>query len=181
MPTIPVGNREQDVYLRALRRSQTTDHIELGNYVHRVARAPLATPDRNGRPILAHPGGPLMVKDATGHDDPAAVFMVSTARREEKGSDVNVASHLLLDILEQRVDAAVVISNDSDLKFPVQTARNRVPVGTVNPSGNPLAGKLRGQPTDGVGNHWWYQLTPADFHACQLTDPTSGVPKPPPW
>lgn len=107
--------------------------------------------------------------------------MVSTARREEKGSDVNVASHLLLDILEQRVDAAVVISNDSDLKFPVQTARNRVPVGTVNPSGNPLAGKLRGQPTDGVGNHWWYQLTPADFHACQLTDPTSGVPKPPPW
>lgn len=49
----PVGNREQDVYLRALRRSQTTDHIELGNYVHRVARAPLATPDRNGRPILA--------------------------------------------------------------------------------------------------------------------------------
>lgn len=177
----PVGNREQDVYLRALRRSQTTDHIELGNYVHRVARAPLATPNRNGRPILAHPGGPLMVKAATGHDDPAAVFMVSTARREEKGSDVNVASHLLLDILEQRVDAAVVISNDSDLKFPVQTARNRVPVGTVNPSGNPLAGKLRGQPADGVGNHWWYQLTPADFHACQLTDPTSGVPKPPPW
>jgi hypothetical protein len=109
-----------------------------------------------------------MVKAATGQDDPGAVFMVSTARREEKGSDVNVASHLLLDILEQRVDAAVVISNDSDLKFPVQTARNRVPVGTVNPSGNQLAGKLRGRQTDGVGNHWWYQLTPADFHSCSL-------------
>jgi len=177
----PVGNREQDVYLRALQRSQTTSHIELGNYVHRVARAPLATPDRKGRPVLARPGGLLMVKDATGHDDPAAVFVVSTARREEKGSDVNVASHLLLDILEQRIDAAVIISNDSDLKFPVQTARDRVPVGTVNPSRSPLAGKLRGQPGDGVGNHWWYQLTPADFQACQLADPTNGVPKPPPW
>jgi hypothetical protein len=177
----PVGNREQDVYLRALRRSQTTDRIELGNYVRRVARAPLATPDRNGRPILAHPGGPLMIKDAGGQDDPAAVFMVSTARREEKGSDVNVASHLLLDILEQRIEAAVVISNDSDLKFPVQTARDRVPLGTVNPSGNQLAGKLRGLPGDGVGNHWWYQLTPADFHACQLPDPAGGVSKPAPW
>ena len=136
----PVGNREQDAYLRALRRSHAADRVELGNYVHRVARAPLATPDRNGRPVLAHPGGPLMIKDAAGQDDPAAVFMVSTARREEKGSDVNVAAHLLLDVLEQRIDAAVMISNDSDLKFPVQTARDRVPVGTVNPSRNLTAG-----------------------------------------
>ena len=101
----PVGNREQDAYLRALRRSQTTDRIELGNYVHRTARAPLATPDRNGRPVLTHPGGSVMVKDAAGQDDPAAVFMVSVARREEKGSDVNVAAHLLLDVLEQRIEA----------------------------------------------------------------------------
>lgn len=48
-----------------------------------------------------------------------------------------------------------MISNDSDLKFPVQTARDRVPVGTVNPSRNLTAGKLRGSPADGVGNHWW--------------------------
>lgn len=60
--------------------------------------------------------------------------MVSVARREEKGSDVNVASHLLIDIFEQRVDAAVVISNDSDLALPVRHARQRVPVGLVNPT-----------------------------------------------
>lgn len=177
----PVGNREQDAYLRALRRSQTADRIELGNYVHRVAIGPLATPDRKGRPVLVHPGGPLMVKDAAGQDDSAAVFMVSTARREEKGSDVNVAAHLLLDVLEQRIDAAVMISNDSDLQFPVQTARNRVPVGTINPSRSHTAGKLRGSPSDGVGNHWWYQLNSADFQACQLPDPAGGVPKPAPW
>lgn len=177
----PVGNREQDVYLRALRRSQTADHIELGNYVHRVARAPLATPDRNFRPILTHPGGPLMVKDAGGQDNPGAMFMVSTARREEKGSDVNVAAHLLIDVLEQHIDAALVISNDSDLQFPVQAARDRVPVGTINPSRSHTAGKLRGSPADGVGNHWWYQLTPADFQACQLPNTAAGVAKPAPW
>ena len=32
-----------------------------------------------------------------------------------------------------------------------------------------VAGKLRGSPADGVGNHWWYQLTAADFQACQLS------------
>jgi hypothetical protein len=34
-----------------------------------------------------------------------ATFMVSYAYREEKGSDVNVASHLLLDTLQGAVDA----------------------------------------------------------------------------
>jgi len=106
---------------------------------------------------------------------------VRVMKTEEKGSDVNVAAHLLLDVLEQRVDAAVVISNDSDLKFPVQTARDRVPVGTINPTKNQTAGKLRGLPTDGVGNHWWYQLVPADFQTSQLPDPAGGVPKPAPW
>lgn len=177
----PVGRNEQDAYLTALTNAAAVDHIEYGTYVHRVARAPLATADRNGRPILAHPGGPIMVKDAAGQDHPDAIFMVSTARREEKGSDVNVASHLLLDILKQDIDAAVMISNDSDLKFPIQTARDRVPVGTVNPSRNHTAGKLRGLPTDGFGNHWWYQLTAADFQACQLPDPVGRVPKPGPW
>ncbi len=92
-----------------------------------------------------------------------------------------MASHLLIDVLEHRIDAAVVISNDSDLKFPVQAARQRVPVGTVNPSRSHTAGKLRGSPADGVGNHWWYQLTAADFRACQLPDPAAGVQKPTPW
>ena len=34
--------------------------------------------------------------------------MVSYANREEKGSDVNVAAHLLLDVLAGAVDGAVV-------------------------------------------------------------------------
>lgn len=177
----PVGNREQDAYLRALRRTGSADHIEMGNYVRRVATAPLATADKKGRQVLTKPAWPVTVKDGAGQTDPHAQFFVSVARREEKGSDVNVAAHLLLDVLENRVDAVAVISNDSDLEFPVKAARDRVPVGTVNPSKSPTAGKLRGSPTDGVGNHWWYQLTATDFHACQLPDPAGGVIKPAPW
>jgi hypothetical protein len=44
--------------------------------------------------------------------------MVSHVHREEKGSDVNVGAHLLLDILQGDVEAAIVVSNDSDLSVP---------------------------------------------------------------
>ena len=67
-----------------------------------------------------------MSKTQSAKDVPNAVFMVSVARREEKGSDVTEAADLLLDVLERRVDAAVMISNDSDLQFPVKTARDGV-------------------------------------------------------
>jgi len=38
---------------------------------------------------------------------------------------------VLVDVLTGVVDAAVVVSNDSDLEFPVSYARTRVPVGLV--------------------------------------------------
>jgi len=112
---------------------------------------------------------------------PGARFMVSVARREEKGPDVNVASHLLLDVLGGAVDAAVVVSNDSDLAFPVTQARLRVPVGLVNPTRGYPAGALNADPADGVGGHWWYQLTPADLRACQLPATLGRVRRPPGW
>jgi hypothetical protein len=52
-----------------------------------------------------------MVQDGQGGAVSPAVFMVSYANREEKGSDVNVAAHLLLDVLGGAVDGAVVVSN----------------------------------------------------------------------
>ena len=107
--------------------------------------------------------------------------MVSYAYREEKGSDVNVASHLLLDVLGEAVDAAIVISNDSDLRLPIQQARDRVPVGTVSPSSGRLAGALRGKADDGAGGHWWRQLTEADIRGHRLHDPCGGFRKPTPW
>ncbi len=88
---------------------------------------------------------------------------------------------MLLDILTGAVDGAIVISNDSDLRLPVSQARERVPVGTVNPSRNYIAGDLRGSPSDGVGNHWWRQLSDTDIRAHQLPNPAGAYDRPPGW
>jgi uncharacterized LabA/DUF88 family protein len=113
----PQGQVDQDTYLRALRATGSVDRIEYGLYVCRVATAPLATKSEHGKVTLAEPKWPIVVKDAGGPVG-GAMFIASVARREEKGSDVNVATHLLHDVLRGEVDAAVVISNDSDLRLP---------------------------------------------------------------
>jgi hypothetical protein len=75
------------------------------------------------------------------------------------------------------VDAAIVISNDSDLKFPIE----RVPISTVHPGHGQLAGDLRDHPTEGAGRHSWRQLTAADFTAHQLPNPPGGYTRPTGW
>jgi hypothetical protein len=177
----PSGVQEQDAYLRALRGAGSATHVAFGNYVARVASAPLATRDDKGRPVLTRPAWPVMVKDGAGAAVTDAVFMVSVARREEKGTDVNVASHLLIDVLTGDVDAAVVISNDSDLAYPVSVARTRVPVGTVNPTTNYRAGRLAGVPDSGAGNHWWCQILAEDLYRSQLPAQVGRIVKPAPW
>jgi uncharacterized LabA/DUF88 family protein len=177
------GYTDQDIYLKALVAANSVDHIAYGRYVARVKYAPLAlkAASRSGGPQVVHPQWPVMVQDANGNPIPDATFMVSYAHREEKGSDVNVAAHLLVDVLTGVVDAAVIVSNDSDLEFPAAYARGRVPVGLVNPSSNYLAGALGGKPSDGVGNHWWEKLSVADLQACQLPNPVGGFACPAGW
>ena len=107
--------------------------------------------------------------------------MASYLQREEKGSDVNVATHLLSDVLTRRVDAIVVISNDSDLGLPVRLARSHVPVGLVSPNTSNLSGDLRGTPSDGVGRHWWQRLSADHFRSHQLPTVVGRYPRPPGW
>lgn len=45
---------------------------------------------------------------------------------EEKGSDVNLASYLLLDGFREEYDVAVVVSNDSDLVTPIELVRHEL-------------------------------------------------------
>jgi hypothetical protein len=179
--TNPSGQADQDVYLKALVAANSVDHIEYGTYVSRVKTAPLAVKDPQGRPKLVDPAWPVMIQDGQGGEVSGAVFMVSYANREEKGSDVNLAAHLLLDVLGGHVDGALVISNDSDLRFPVEQARLRVPVGIINPSRNYLAGDLRGDPSFGAGRHWWARLSPADLKHHQLPDPAGPYRRPEGW
>lgn len=57
---------------------------------------------------------------------------------QEKGSDVNLASHLLYDAFINDYDLAVVISNDSDLAEPIRIAKVKLKkkIGLINPSIN---------------------------------------------
>lgn len=97
-PVTPTGARKLLGLGRPARfgRGESVDHIEYGTYVARVKMAPLATKDPRGRPQLVSPAWPVMIQDGGGAPVTGAVFMVSYANREEKGSDVNVAAHLLL-------------------------------------------------------------------------------------
>ena len=52
--------------------------------------------------------------------------MVRVLRSEEKGTDVNLAAHLVHDAHRNRFEAAAVISNDSDLKEAVRIVRREV-------------------------------------------------------
>ncbi|MBN8881019.1 MAG: NYN domain-containing protein [Salana multivorans] len=179
----PVGQHEQDVYLKALLASGSVGHIEYGKYITGVQVRPLAV--RGNRPgdppRLAAPHWPVMIQAPLGSPLPNAYFMVSTLHQEEKGSDVNVASHMLADVYTGTVDAVVIVSNDSDLAFPVRRARELVPVGVVNPRGGRFAGDLTGVPTEGAGSHWWRRLGPTDFSECQLPNPAGGYTRPPAW
>ena len=52
-------------------------------------------------------------------------------KTEEKGSDVNIATYLLLDAFDKDCEAAIVISNDSDLAEPIYQVKNRLKVKVV--------------------------------------------------
>jgi NYN domain len=64
-----------------------------------------------------------------------APHLVQVHKMEEKGSDVNLATWLLIDSFEKDCEMAVVVTNDSDLALPIRMASRRlgVPVGLINP------------------------------------------------
>ena len=164
----PQAQQDQDTYLRALVAAKSVDRIQYGYYAERIAIGPLATRGGGGRPVLATSGWPVCVRDSADQVVPDARFLVSVSRREEKGSDVNVATHLLLDALRGSIDAALVVSNDSDLALPVEEVRKLMPVGVVNPSRGYTAGALRVPQGAPSGSHWCATLTLADLTSAQL-------------
>ena len=69
-------------------------------------------------------------------------------KTEEKGSDVNLAVHLLNDAWLDNYDCAIVISNDSDLAEPLRLIReqNGKMIGLISPL-------LRGHPSRELQKH----------------------------
>lgn len=65
--------------------------------------------------------------------------VVYVHKAEEKGSDVNLASHLLLGAFTNEYDVAVVLSNDTDLIEPMRIVKETLGkvVGLMSPVSNP--------------------------------------------
>jgi hypothetical protein len=84
--------------------------------------------------LTIHHGFFLTKKVWAPHANPPPV-KVEILKTEEKGSDVNLATHLLLDAFKGNYQQAVVVSNDSDLCEPMKLVQAEfgLPVGFVNP------------------------------------------------
>ena len=112
-PDDPQQPLRQQIYLRAL---QTIPNLSIhyGHFLSNVIRMPLAHPLPNG---------------------PRTVEVVKT---EEKGSDVNLATYLLVDAFNKDCEVAAIISNDSDLKSPIEFVRSQlgIRVAILNPHQN---------------------------------------------
>lgn len=107
-PGDPSQPQRQQIFLRALRTIPNLT-IHYGQFRTRPTRLPLS--------------GITPIK------------LVYVDRTEEKGSDVNLASYLLLDGFKRAYETAVLITNDSDLETPVRFVRQelKLPVGILNP------------------------------------------------
>jgi uncharacterized LabA/DUF88 family protein len=109
-PGDPSQPTRQQVYLRALR---TIPNLQIiyGHYLSHVVWMPLANPVPNQKSF------------------------VQVIKTEEKGSDVNLASYMILDAADDAFDCAVIVSGDSDLRAPVQIVQTRFKktVGVLNP------------------------------------------------
>lgn len=70
---------------------------------------------------------------------------VRVIKTEEKGSDVNLATHLLMDAFDDLFDVAVVVSNDSDLAEPMRLVRQRFgkTIGILGHRSTRVSGKLK--------------------------------------
>jgi hypothetical protein len=147
--------QRQLTYFRALETiPQLTVH--LGHFLSHPVRMPLAHPRHGG------------------------ATTVEVIKTEEKGSDVNLATYLLLDAFHQDCETAVVVSNDSDLKEPIALVQRElgIPVGVVNPHPATLRSRA-------IRPAFFKQLRSSTLPACQfppvLTDAQGAFHKPASW
>ena len=104
---------------------------------------------------------------------------VHILKTEEKGSDVNIAVHLLNDAWLDKYDCAVVVSNDSDLAESIRlvTTQNRKVIGILNPGDCRPSRELIRYAT------FVKQIRRGALAASQLPDPIPGttIHKPKSW
>jgi uncharacterized LabA/DUF88 family protein len=124
----PLAPARQQIYLDAL-RSVPEISVHLGSFLISKPWAGLVHPPqfRGGSTPAFIPPFPVVAK---------------VWKTEEKGSDVNLASHLIFDAFRGDFDVAAVLSNDTDLVEPIRivTRELGLPVGLLCPVAVPAAG-----------------------------------------
>lgn len=103
-PNDPLQHVRQEAYFRALKTISNLE-IHFGSFLENKVKLP----------------------DATNPINPDGSWNTHEVRRsEEKGSDVNLATYLLVDGFRNRYDTAVVISNDSDFIEPIKVIKTEL-------------------------------------------------------
>lgn len=176
----PESLRRQQAYIQAIQLSKSVDFVELGRFRSVLDENFAATGFFTRIKRVQKNENPLPEEKWIKIDSENYV-RVTHERNEEKRSDVNLASHLLIDLFMESIDAAIIVSNDADLSFPIKFARTRIPVGVINPRGTQTVGDLKGNVTDGVGSQWWYRLTADDLLANQLSETIGHLYRPTSW
>ena len=149
LPENPNAPARQGLYLRALKTLPKVK-IYKGHFLTHERFSPLAsssTQSRRIEPIIEdRANGKLMnlidqLEKLLIKTEKLARLKVKTLKSEEKGSDVNLASHLLLDAFENKYDSAIIVSNDSDLFTPIKLAKNQFNkrIGVISPYKRPSA------------------------------------------
>jgi uncharacterized LabA/DUF88 family protein len=129
----PGAPGRQRTYLNAL-ATVPEIKVHLGNFLYSEKWAALIKPPQT-RPVdYAWP--------------PPWPDLVWIGKTEEKGSDVNLATHLARDAFTGQFDAAVVLSNDTDLVEPIRIVVQEVKKPVIllsplhpNPKPNPATGR----------------------------------------
>jgi uncharacterized LabA/DUF88 family protein len=162
MPNDPQQPMRQSIYWRALQTLPNSEII-LGEFRTRTTRAPVVTPP------------------------PKTIEIYKT---EEKGSDVNLGAHLLMDGFQNKYEAAIVVTGDSDLITPIRMARQqlRKTVGILNPQRLSGPGHRKLRSSAGLKNVasfyqngiTWAQLQSAQF-AAVMEDKDGVFHKPASW
>ncbi len=176
----PESLRRQQAYIEALQLSKSVDYVEFGRFRSILDENFAATGYFTRIKRIQKEEHPLPDEKWIKIDSEKYV-RVTHEKNEEKRSDVNLASHLMIDLFMESIDAAIVVSNDADLTFPIKFARTRIPVGVINPRGTQTVGDLKGNVTDGVGSHWWYRITGQDLLAYQLPETIGHLYRPAVW
>jgi len=66
---------------------------------------------------------------------PGGPTWANVVKTDEKGSDVNLASYLLLDCFKKECDVVLIVSNDSDLAEPLRIVKREfgIKIGVTQP------------------------------------------------